>query len=177
MIAGNQERNTVNPLQTLKRCELFIGLNDQDLDKVANLSSWRRHTYKAGDYIFKENSAAEDFHILEEGAVNLCLSVYYSKTKNVTQTQVDTITQGNVFGWSALVAPRFLTMSAIAIEPTSVLMVNGEQLMELMDREPALGYEIMKGIVRVLSLRLRELRLRLIDKYEPTVSENEISNG
>jgi predicted transcriptional regulator len=55
-------------------------------------------------------------------------------------------------------------------------MVNGEQLMELMDSEPALGYEIMKGIVRVLSLRLRELRLRLIEKERTTTSEHEISS-
>ena len=56
----------MNPIQTLKRCELFIGLDDKDLEKVASLSSWRRNTYKAGDYIFKENSTAEDFHILEK---------------------------------------------------------------------------------------------------------------
>ena len=101
--------------------------------------------------------------------------VYNNKTKEVSQKQVDTITQGNVFGWSALVAPRSLTMSAISIKPSSILMVNGAQLMEMMNNEPALGYEIMKGIVRVLSLRLRELRLRLIDKDETKVSEQEIN--
>jgi CRP/FNR family cyclic AMP-dependent transcriptional regulator len=173
----SQERNKVNFLQTLKRCELFIGLDDKDLEKVAGLSSWRRSTFKAGEYIFKENSEAEDFHIIEEGAVNLCLSFYDEKTKKVTQKQVDTITQGNVFGWSALVAPRFLTMSAISVKSSSILMVNGVQLTELMDHEPALGYEIMKGIVRVLSLRLRELRLRLINKDEITASPHETPDG
>ena len=45
----------MNIVPILKRCEVFIGLNDSDLEKIAALSSWRREKYEKGYSIFYEN--------------------------------------------------------------------------------------------------------------------------
>lgn len=151
-------------VSVLKRCEVFVGLNDSDLEKVAALQSWRRETYSEGVIIFRENVAARDFYILEEGEVRLVIGVYKEGVREATQVPVDSITKGDVFGWSSLVTPHSLTLSALCVKPSSVLVVNGDELSALMDSDHSLGYEVMKGLVRVIGARLRDLRGRFVGK-------------
>ena len=84
----------------------------------------------------------------------------------LTRIPVDTITKGDIFGWSSLVAPHSLTMSAICVKPSSTLAVRGAELGELMDHNHALGYEVMKGLVRVIGARLRDLRLMFVTNFK-----------
>jgi CRP/FNR family cyclic AMP-dependent transcriptional regulator len=154
----------MNLVQVLKRCEVFVGLDDSDLEKIAGLSSWRRNTYRAGDFIFHENNPANDFYILDKGEVRLVVTLLEEGAKELAQIPVDTITKGDVFGWSSLVAPHSLTLSAICAKPSTVVAVNGAELSQLFDRNCSAGYEVMKGLVRVIGARLRDLRSELIGK-------------
>ena len=154
----------MNLVQVLRRCEVFVGLDDSDLEKIAGLSSWRRNTYRVGEFIFHENTVAKDFYILEDGEVSLVVALHKEGSKELTQIAVDTITKGDVFGWSSLVGPHSLTMSAICVKPSSVVAVGGAELSELMDCNPSLGYEAMKGLVRVIGARLRDLHGMLVGK-------------
>ena len=153
-------------MSVLKRCEVFVGLEDNDLEEVAALPSWRRLTYNQGEFIFKENVLAADFYILDEGEIRLLVEIYKTGSKKAIQIPVDTITKGDVFGWSSLVTPHSLTLSAICIKPSLVLVVSGAQLAALMDRNRSLGYEVMKGLVRVIGARLRDLRGRFVGQKE-----------
>jgi CRP-like cAMP-binding protein len=148
----------------LKRCEVFLGLDDSDLKKIAALPSWRRNTYSEGEFIFQENVVAKDFYILEEGEVRLVVEIYKEGVNGVTRVPVDAITKGDVFGWSSLVTPHSLTLSAICVKPSSVLIVAGAELSVLMDKNRSLGYEVMKGLVRVIGVRLRDLRDKFAGK-------------
>lgn len=154
----------MNLVQVLKRCEVFVGLDDSDLEKIAGLSSWVSNTYRAGEFIFYENAPAKDFYILDKGEVSLVVVLPEEGAKELAQSRVDTITKGDVFGWSSLVAPHYLTMSAICVKPCSVVAVNGAELSQLFDTNCSLGYEVMKGLVRVIGARLRDLRSRLVGK-------------
>jgi toluene monooxygenase system ferredoxin subunit len=153
----------MNLVPALRRCEVFVGLDDSDLEKVAALPSWRKETYKKGEFIFQENVAAKDFYILEDGEVRLVTGINKEDSSGVAQVPVDTITKGDVFGWSSLVAPHFLTLSAMCVKPSSILAVSGSELNALMDSNHSLGYEVMKGLVRVIGARLRDLHGRFGD--------------
>lgn len=155
----------------LKRCEVFVGLDDRDLKKIAALPSWRRNTYQEGEFIFRENVIAKDFYILEEGEVRLVIGVYENGAKGVTQVPVDAITKGDVFSWSSLVTPHSLTLSAICVKPSVVLVIDGAELSALMDNNHSLGYEVMKGLVRVIGARLRDLRGRFVGKEGQSLTE------
>jgi len=144
-------------MQVLKRCEVFVGLTDSDLRKVAGLPSWQRNTHNTGEFIFHENDVSKDFYILDEGEIRLVAIVSGNEAKSLTQVPVDTITKGDVFGWSSLVAPHSRSISAICVKPASVVAVDGAELSELMDCDHALGYEVMKGLVRVIGARFRNV--------------------
>lgn len=155
----------LNVAPALKRCEVFVGLDDSDLQKIANLSSWQRNTYKPGDYVFRQDATADYFYILEDGEVNL-LVVVQADSPNSTKKEVpvDTVTTGDVFGWSSLVAPHSLTMSAVCVKPSTVLIVSGIELVGLLDCNQSIGYEVMKGLVRVIGARFRDLRRRFANE-------------
>jgi len=151
-------------VKLLKRCEVFIGLDDSDLEEIADLPSWRISTYNAGDFIFREAATAKDFHILEEGEISLLITSRQTGTKKLVQVPVDTVTKGDVFGWSSLVAPHSRNMSAICVKRSTVVAVSGIELNELMDRNHSLGYEVMKSLLRVVARRLRDLQSKLAGK-------------
>ena len=144
-------------IQMLKRCEVFVGLDDSDLQKIANLPSWHRIIYEQGEHIFNDNDKATHFYILEEGEIRLVVTLHNEKARETTEVPVDTITRGDVFGWSSLVPPHSLTMTAVCAKQSTVLAVAGTELISLMDGNQALGYEVMKGLVRIIGARLRDL--------------------
>lgn len=157
----------MNLMQVLSRCEVFMGLDDSDLQEIAGLSSWQRNAYNAGECVLCEDDVAKNFYILEEGEVSLVMALPDEKSGCLAQTPVDTITKGDVFGWSSLVAPHSLTMSAICVKPSVVVAADGAELGKLMDCNNSLGYEVMKGLVRVIGARLRDLRGRLAGEEKP----------
>jgi len=151
----------MNLVPLLKRCELFIGLEDSDFQKIANLTSWRRNTYDEGDFIFREGDVARKFYILDEGEISLTVASRKAGTKRLVQVTVDTVTKGGVFGWSALVAPHSRNMSAICNKRSTVIAVSGTELNELINSNHSLGYEVMKSLLRVVARRLRDLQDKL----------------
>ena len=154
----------MNLIPLLKRCELFLGLEDSDFQEIANLPSWQKNTYDAGDFIFREGAVAKEFYILDEGEISLAVASRKEGTKRLVQVPVDTITKGDVFGWSALVAPHSRNMSAICIKRSTVIAVSGTELNELIDSNHSLGYEVMKSLLRVVAKRLRDLQDKLAGK-------------
>lgn len=136
----------------LKRCDVLLGLNDEALAKIASLPSCHTGKCEAGANLFKEGNLAEHFYLLDEGKVNLIMEATGDPPRSAV---VETVTKGGVFGWSALVPPHILTHSAVCVEPSRVVVINGEELARLMDNDPSIGYEVMRGLVRVIGSRLR----------------------
>ncbi|OGO04350.1 MAG: hypothetical protein A2Y60_03185 [Chloroflexi bacterium RBG_13_54_9] len=153
-------------LAALKRCDVLLGLTDGDLAKIANLPSSREEAYQVGETIFEEGDVAENLYLLDEGKVNLTMEV---GPYPLPAAVVETVTKGGVFGWSALVVPHILTHSAICVERCRVITIKGKELTNLMDDEPGIGYEIMNGLVRVISSRLRNTQRLIISSGQTMI--------
>lgn len=153
-------------MQLLKRCEVFIGLHDDELKKISALSSWKRDQYRAGEFVFHENNEAKGFFIMEDGLVRLVVAYQDENLDKLKQIPLDIITRGDVFGWSSIISPHLSTMSAICVEASSVIVVDGAELKALLDDNKAMGYEVMQGLIRVIGNRLRDLR-RFINEEKP----------
>ena len=148
--------------EILKRCELFLGLDDNDLQEIVDLPSYREETYKAEEVIFETGEEAKHLYVLEEGQVNLVLKIPTSSPDVLEQIVVRIITKGGVFGWSALVSPYIYTMSAVSQEPSEVVVISGNELRALFDRDPHLGYEVLNSLIRVIGARVRNIEQLLM---------------
>ena len=142
--------------ETLKRTEVFLGLDDSDLGKIAALPSCLEASYQAGEVIIRAGDEAKFLYVLKEGEVDVVMSVPM-RSEQATRVVVDVITKGGFFGWSALVKPHFYTMSAICRKPCMVAAISGTELVALFEKEYYIGYKVFQSLARIVGTRLRDL--------------------
>ena len=143
-------------VEVLKGIGLFKGLDDSELAKITGL--FRVYTMRAGDQISVEGTRATDLHICRSGKVNIVIWVREPWNKNVVVHQVE---PGEVFGWSALVAPYTYTASAECVESGEQICASGHELLAALDQYPVIGYTIMRNLSAEVSIRLMQTRQRL----------------
>ena len=148
--------------KTLKRAEVFLGLDDSDLSKIAALPSCREEAYQPEEVIFRAGEAAKYLYVLKEGQVDLVMKVRPRLEQTATKVVVDRITTGGFFGWSALVKPHFYTMSAICAEPSRTVIISGVELMALFDKDYHVGYKVFQSLSHIIGARLRDMEQDLV---------------
>ena len=155
-----------NTIEVLSRTELFIGLTDRNLLKIANLPSCVVTYHKAGEYIFKTGAAANDLMVIIHGRVNIVsektLSEPDTDKAERGQKKIERITKGGTLGVSALIPPHKRGLSAIADTDAEVLSINTNELMELFESEPRIGYEVLKSLVRVLGSKILNIEHAIV---------------
>lgn len=78
---------------------------------------------------------------------------------------LQTLHGGEVVGWSWLFPPYEWVFDARAITPVTTLAFDGKCLREKCESDKVLGYELMKRLAHVMTLRLKATRLQLLDIY------------
>lgn len=141
--------------QALAASELFKGLTDEELDKVAALG--RMEVYEKGAPLFVQGATAESFFIVELGrvALNTGISSGAGANKEIT---VETIKNGQSCGFSAVKGVPVYALSAKALEPVRVISIDGKRLYDLLKENPIIGYKVMSRMVASLSATLRNVR-------------------
>ena len=148
--------------KTLKRAEVFLGLDDSDLSKIAALPSCREEAYQPEEVIFRAGNEAKYLYVLKGGQVDLLMEVPPKSKQPATQVVVDRITTGGFFGWSALVKPHFYIRSAICKEPSEVVIISGVELMALFDKDYHIGYKVFQSLSHIIGARLRDIEQVLV---------------
>ena len=148
--------------KTLKRTEVFLGLDDSDLSKIAALASCREKAFHPEEVLFRAGDEAKYLYVLKEGQVDLVMEVPPKSKKAATQVVVDRVTTGGFFGWSALVEPHFYVMSAICKEPSRVVIISGVELMALFDKDYYIGYKVFQSLSQIIGIRLRGMEQVLV---------------
>jgi CRP/FNR family cyclic AMP-dependent transcriptional regulator len=114
------------------------------------------HDYAKGDVIFGEGDAADRFFLLRDGRIRLDMDV-----PERGQVEVETLDADCVLGWSWLFDPYQWQLTATAVAPCRMLIVDAAILRSLMAADPLLGYELMRRFAGVLFDRLQATRSRL----------------
>jgi CRP/FNR family cyclic AMP-dependent transcriptional regulator len=148
--------------QVLKDCVLFSGLNDSELDNIA-LSAVEKQ-YEAGATIFATGDNADDLFVIQEGRVAVQMTLPKSGTQASRRITVDVVTRGEIIGWSAIVEPYKYTFTAVCMQKTIALSISGDKLRWLLRDNPRIGYEVMKGLARVIAAGLNDTRQVLISE-------------
>jgi CRP/FNR family transcriptional regulator, cyclic AMP receptor protein len=135
----------------------FAGLDDQAIALVTGCAV-NAHV-RQGEYLFREGEPADTFYVIRSGRVAIQMRL---PTRAVV---LDTARNGDVVGWSWLVAPFRWTFDAVATDETAVVSIDGACLRGKCETDPALGFELLQRVVQVMSARLHSARVRLLDLY------------
>lgn len=152
--------------QVLRECRIFAALNDAELDKIASLAVEKQ--YEAGTLIFREGERATEFLVIEEGKVALQMTLPEAPGAMSRRVTVDMVSQNEIVGWSALVEPYTYTLTAVCLQKTKTLSLDGVKLRGLLRDNQIVGYEILKELVKVVASRLDDTRQVLISERSLT---------
>ncbi len=119
--------------------------------------------FPAGYRLFEEGGRAERCWLISAGHVALDIRV-----PGRTRLIVETVGAGEVVGLSWLVPPREWQFGAEVIAPTAAFELDGLVVSALCESDPALGYQLLKRLMTVVTVRLHATRIRLLDLYGGT---------
>jgi CRP-like cAMP-binding protein len=100
---------------------------------------------RADEEIFHEGDLSHDLYLIVSGKVDIVLP------RGDTDRVIATLTAGEFFGEMANFEDRPRSASAVAAEPTRLLMLSAERFRQIVLQEPAISFEIF----RELCARLR----------------------
>lgn len=99
----------------------------------------------AGEILFREGHPANQLYLIHSGSVALETHVH-----GKGDVVVATVNAGQVLGWSWLVPPFVWNFQGRAVEASQVTLVNGGHLLVACEQNNYLGFELMKGISKVI---------------------------
>ena len=140
--------------ERLGRSEIFGDLCEADLLAIAEFC--REETYDEGNPVLVENEAADKLYIVERGKLALEKKIQIGRHSTRRNAIIGYVGPGEIAGISTLASPHIFTTSAVCIEPTRIIIVDGEVLRDYLEAHPAAGLKVMNTLAVLVSSRYRD---------------------
>ena len=153
------ELKTFAITNTLRSCQLFIGLPQLDLENIAAVTVVK--SLEKSEYLFHEGDPASGFYVIQRGAVNV-----HRVTAAGKEQVIHVFRTGDSFAEVALAAPTGYPADARALESTQVLLVQKTGFLALLKRQPELALRMlgsMSSHLRVLVGQIEDLTVRDVE--------------
>jgi len=133
--------------------------------QIARLAAQARAaSFAPEQIIFRYGEECSDFHLILEGRVALEMPV------GKRLLHIQTLSNGDEFGFSALIMGRPMTFQARALQAVEALVFDGGRLLEACRDDPELGFVLMRRLLLLVSERLDATRLQLMDTFSPVAA-------
>lgn len=126
----------------------LIGMNRRHLALLTDCAMPVQ--FKKDQVIFREGELANRFYLIETGRV-----ILESSGGEGEPVVVDTIGAGDLLGWSWMLPPNTWHFTARAVQPTTAIFFYGTILREYCEKEPALGFALLKRMSLVMNRRMQ----------------------
>lgn len=127
-------------MQILKRTVFFSDLSAAQLELVSKIC--RIEECGEGFQIYKIGETAKTLYVLMDGMVRFAISF---RGKDASAGEV--LRRGQVFGWAALTPSSNVRIAtASCMTACSVLAIDGDSLLQLMEQDHTLGYRLMRQL-------------------------------
>ena len=140
--------------ERLGRSEIFGDLCEADLLAIAEFC--REETYDEGNPVLVESEPADKLYIIERGKLALEKKIQIGRHSTRRNAIIGYVGPGEMAGISTLASPHIYTTSAVCIEPTRIIMVDGEILRDYLETHPAAGLKVMNTLAVLVSSRYRD---------------------
>jgi len=137
----------------------FDGLGQEFCRFVAGCGT-NRH-YEQGQYLAHEGEGAEALMLIRKGKVAV-----ETKVPERGAVIIETLNDGDIAGWSWFFPPYLWAFDLHALTNVSVTALDASCLRAKCEDDPRLGYEVAKRLARMMTERLKNARLRLLDLYK-----------
>ena len=140
--------------EVLRRYHYFAAISDESLKALAMIGE--EQVIPAGTEIFREGDPASHLHVITKGEVYIQYLL-----GNGERRTVDTLVDGDLLCWSALIEPFKATAIGTASKKTHTVRLEAGKLRALCKQDPLLGYQLTTQVAKLLAHRLEGARIQL----------------
>ncbi|MFI9415398.1 Crp/Fnr family transcriptional regulator [Nocardia gamkensis] len=136
----------------------LAALSEEELHTLAGAA--REVTFPAGHRVISEGRPADRCWLIRQGRILLDAQV-----PGRGAVVLQTLSGGDLLGWSWLVPPYRWHFGAVTAEPVEAVEFDARTLAELADKDPRFGRALAMMLFEALLDRLQATRARLLDLY------------
>lgn len=137
-------------LKIIAECELAKDLAHEEVEKIAAVAVEK--TYTDGELIIGEGDTTRDIFIILDGWVSVEIQQYSSE---LSTPRLQLLKNKGIVGEFSFVDGSRRSANVKAKDTVKLLMLPHEELSSLMDKEPRVGYILMRNIATQLCSRIR----------------------
>ena len=145
-------------IDNLRRVEIFGGLLDDELLKVAGLCTAMR--VPAGKTIFKEGDGGDELFIIHDGSVRVMINTRTPEGTFAPST-INLLYSGQCFGEMILLDSAARSATVVAMDPVTLIVMHEPAFRQLCDANPRIGYVVIRNLAQDLAYKLRSSNLLL----------------
>lgn len=134
--------------ELIRRYPYFSGISLERLNMLANMAE--EVEFEPDFYFHHEGDDIDKVYIIVEGDISLVTS-FPQQDKEVV---INTLSTGDVFGWTSLLPPFTAGAGAKSISKCKLIEFKSSQLREKFDEDYEFGYLMMIKIAQIIRERL-----------------------
>ena len=139
--------------ERLEHAELFSGIPTHHLYAIAEFCT--DVTFQDGETVFTEGERANTLLIVQHGKIALEKKVQIGRHSTPRNATIDYVSPGQMAGFSTLAAPHVYATSAVCLEPTRIIAINGAELYDYLELHPDVGLVVLHKIITLIGGRYR----------------------
>jgi CRP/FNR family transcriptional regulator len=146
-------------VNTLRACQLFAGVPVADLKHIAAIAILK--SLRKGDYLFHEGEPSRGFYIVQQGTINV-----HRVGAGGKEQVIHVFRAGESFAEATLATGTGYPADARALESSQVLLMQKENFLALLRRQPELALRMIGSIsqhLRALVGLLDDLTLKDVE--------------
>jgi CRP-like cAMP-binding protein len=148
---------------SLKQVDIFNNLIPAHLDLISNICIDK--DYHVEDIVFGEGDNSDELYIILQGEVDIQVNpalVTSLPPEKFSSATIATLRRGQSFGEIALVDHGLRSATArITQNNTHLIIIPRDELIQLCELNPELGYRLMLNLATDLAFKLRTTDLRV----------------
>jgi len=155
----------------LQQSTMFIGVSNEDIQKVCECLSARKKTVPRNSFVFRAGDSIDKIYLILSGSMHI-VDEYFWGNRSI----VETMLKGTLFGEAYVVAEmeRHL-VSVIAAEDSVILEIDPLRLFKTCRLQCSCHTQIMQNIMLILSRKIVRLTEKLGHVVQRTTREKVLS--
>ncbi len=125
---------------------------------------WERLKLADNQTVFSEGDTGREVYLVLNGDLRVLGKVDLDDQRKI-QPGFGEMTKGDVFGELALFDDLSRSATVVTLTDVELAVLDGAELMDFLDDHPDLGYQIMRGLITTLVVRLRKANQRIFSLF------------
>ena len=134
--------------ERLGKSEVFQNLPEKDLLEIAKFT--HEDVFQDGQEIFVEGEPANKILVVERGKLAIEKKIQLGRHSTPRNATIAYVNPDQIAGFSTLTKSQQHSASVIAIEPTRVCVIDGNELRAYLAEHPQAGYEVISAITSLV---------------------------